>query len=318
MIGKKWYHNCIYVKVIFVMRNNMKKRLIALGAISILLCLFGALCALLAVLGEYDNAMGHFDRDALFVPALYGCMIAAVCLCIAARVILGRLKAPDRALPRSIILSVVSAAVGSAVLFLTVMRLLETFDGDTKADFFAVASIVLGLASSAYFYLSAFSKAEGRISPWESLLSFAPVLYFAAEVLLYYFDTSVAVNSPVKTFAQFIYLTYMLVFCAQTAVELGKGESFARYAALLTLGISIGGSLSLASLALTLMGAECTLFTGREAILRIAVLAYLCVRFVFLLKVNAEERAKKEKNVEESMEKAEEIEEETAKEASEE
>lgn len=288
------------------MRNDMKKRLIAVGAVSLLLCLFGALCMFLAVRGEYDNAMGHFERDALFATAVYGCMIAAVCVCIASRVLLGKLKAPDKALPRNLLLSIVSAVVGSVVLFTTVMRFMETIDTGAKMDVFAIASIVLGFASGAYFYISAFSKTEGRISPWESLLSFAPVLFFAAEVLLYYFDTSVAVNSPIKTFAQFIYLTYMLAFCAQTAVELGKGTSFARYAALLSLGISIGGSFSLASLALTLLGPECTLFTGREAFLRFAVFAYLCVRFILLLKVNACEIVKEKKMEKSEEEKAEE------------
>ncbi|MBE6714873.1 MAG: hypothetical protein E7575_06300 [Ruminococcaceae bacterium] len=278
------------------MRKNTKLQISAVGAASLLLCIIAAVCLFFAVSDEYENKLGHFTIDSIFAPCVHFCLIGGVIIGVASLFVFKNLSSPDRALPGSIALSIASAILASVMMYFAVMRVRDVITGDGKdISFMSIAALIFAFISVVYFYMTALSKNDGVVPAYMSLLSFAPVLFCAMEVLCIYFDTSVAVNSPIKNFCQFNYLVYMLALCAETAVTLGRSKVFARYIATLSLAVSIGGPLSVAAALLTASGAECTLFTGTDAFLRLAFFLYFSIRFMLLVRVKATAERKQEK-----------------------
>ena len=137
--------------------------------------------------------------------------------------------------------------------------------------------------------VTSFSKKDAATTPIVSLLSFAPVIYCAISVLYLYFDQAVAVNSPAKLICQLTYLSFMLVFCAETGLSLGRGNLYSRYLFALCCGVAIGGAGAVSALAVTLTGAPCAAFTGVDSFVKVGLFLYSCVRFANVIKIETSE-----------------------------
>ena len=271
------------------MEKNKKIQIYCLFAAAFILGLFGAACLYLAVLGEYNDPMGYFSQDSVFAPTAYICMAAGPIFGIVAWVLFRKQEACDKALPAGIITKIASIICAALIIFSAIADALNRLNAATP-DFGGkvIAFIAVSVLAAVSFIMNAFSKKDSAVSPMVSLLSFAPVIYCALSVLYLYFDQSVAVNSPSKFICQLTYLSFMLVFCAETGLSLGRGKLYPKYLFALCCAVAIGGAGAVSSLLVTVTGASCAAFTGVEAFVKMGLFLYACVRFIGVAGVDVE------------------------------
>lgn len=261
------------------MERNRKIQIYCLWAASLFLGIFGAVCLYFAVAGEYNDAMGYFNIGSLFAPAVYCCLGAGVIFGVTGYVLFRKYSAPDCALPSGIFTGVASYAAAALILFTTTFEITESLSvAGSRINAVEIASWVLGILTAASLICTALFAKKGVVKAWISLLSFAPALYCASQVLLLYFDQSVAVNSPIKVICQLSYLSAMLVFCSETGLSLGKGKILPRYIFTLCAAVTIFGTCSVAAVIVTLTGTPCAAFSGVGCAAKLGLFFYACAR----------------------------------------
>ncbi len=283
------------------MERNKKIQIYCLFAASLFLGLFGAVCLYLGVLGEYNDAMGYFSADSIFAPVAYICMLAGPVFGIVGWVIFRKSEAVDKALPGSIFTKIASC-ISAALILYSVFCDITAKLNEAVVSFGAreILYIVMAVLAAASLVVGIFSKKDAATAPMASLLSFTPVIYCAISVLYLYFDQGVAVNSPAKLICQLTYLSFMLLFCAETGLSLGRGKIYSRYLFALCCAAAIGGAGAVSSLAVTLTGAPCAAFTGVDSFVKAGLFLYACTRFVDFAKI--ETAAEAEPEIEETVE----------------
>ena len=278
------------------MERNEKLKIYCLWAASLILGVFGAVCLFIAIKGEYDNALGYFSADSVFSLAVYCCLAAGAVFGAAGYVFFKKHSAPDRALPGGAFVVIASCVSAALILFSTVYEvMLYAMDGAESVHAVVLASWVLGVLCALSLICTALFAKSGTVKAWISLLSFAPALYCASQVLILYFDQSVAVNSPIKIICQLSYIAVMLVFCTETGLSLGKGKIFARYIFSLCAAVTICGVCALAAAAVLVSGAPCNAFSGMGDVSKVGLFIYVCVRLVSAASVEATIEQKPEK-----------------------
>jgi len=264
------------------MEKNKKLQIYCLLAATFIIGLIGAVCLHLGIANEYDDSMGHFAADSVFAPAMYFCLAAGPAFGIAAWILFRRNHASDRSLWSSLPARIASGAAAALVavsVFLEINGATYTAAFIESAGGLITASRALGVLTAGSLLLNAFFSGKGPSKPLLSLLSFAPVLYCAVKILILYFDQSVAVNSPVKFICQLAYVSYMLVFTAQTGLSLGRGQIFARYLFTLCCGVCIGGAASVAFMCLNLAKVSCAAVSAFDFYGLFGMFLYSCVFF---------------------------------------
>lgn len=268
------------------MEKNKQIQIYCLFAASLFLGIFGAVCLYLGVVGEYNDAMGYFSKDSVFAPVAYICMAAGPVFGIVGWVLCRNKEACDKALFQNAFVKVSAFLVAALILFSVVTDVVAVLNaavptfGARNIAYFAVA-----ILCAASLIVSTFSKKDEPVAPVVSLLSFAPVIYCAMSVLYLYFDQSVAVNSPVKLISQLTYLSFMLVFCAETGLSLGRGKLYSRYLFALCCGVAVGGVGAISALVVTLTGAPCVALTGADSFVKAGLFLYACARLVCFTKI---------------------------------
>lgn len=271
------------------MERNKKIQIYCLFAASLILGIFGAVCLYLAVLGEYNDAMGYFNKESIYAPAAYICMAAGPIFGALSWVIFRKQEAQDRALPCGIAEKIASFVCAALILFSVASDISGRLNAaapqfDAKTVLFIAVAVIAAIS----LVVSSFAKKDAPATPMVSLLSFAPVIYCALCVLYLYFDQAVAVNSPAKFICQLTYLSFMLMFCAEAGLSLGRGKLYPRYIFALCCAVAIGGAGAVSSLAVTLTGAPCGAFTGVEAFVKVGLFLYSCVRFARVTAIELE------------------------------
>ncbi len=268
------------------MERNKKIQIYCLFAASLILGLFGAVCLYLGVLGEYNDAMGHFNTDSVYAPTAYVCMVAGPIFGILGWVLFRKSEACDKAIHTGIFTKIVSFIVAALILF-SVFYDISAKLNEAMFSFGAreISYTIAAILAAASLVVNALVKKGVAVPPMVSLLSFAPVMYCAICVLYLYFDQAVAVNSPAKFVCQLTYLSFMLVFYAETGLSLGKGKLYSRYIFALCCAVAIGGAGAVSALAVTLTGAPCAAFTGVDSFVKIGLFLYACARFASFTKI---------------------------------
>lgn len=278
------------------MERNRKIQIYCLLVASLFLSLFGAVCLYMGIASEYNDAMGHFAVNSIFAPCAYLCIGAGPLLGIVGWISFRGHASGDRS-PWAPVPAKVACIVAAALVLVSALLEISANEpvprgagGILNASRIFAFLTVLSLAVNALF-----SK-RGPAKPVVSLLSFAPVLYCALKVMFMYFDQSVAVNSPVKFICQLIYLSYMLVFTAQTGLSLGRGEVFPRYIFTLCAAVAIGGAGSIASLAVKLADVPCAAISQYDFFSQIGLFIYSCTLFALTVHSRLERIEKAKKN----------------------
>ncbi len=276
------------------MERNKKIQIYCLAAASVLIGVFGAVCLFLAVAGEYNDAMGYFNTDSLFAPVLYCCLCAGPLLGGVGWFLFRKHSAPDEALPCGISVKIASCLC-AAIIFMVIAFEIYGFAGRPASAILKIEMIswVFAVLCSASLIVGGFlSKSGAPVKPFVSLLSFAPALFCAVEVLLLYFDQSVAVNSPVKFICQLSYISYMLVFCAEAGLSLGRGKIYSRYLFALISAATVGGACSLAAVVLTVTGVPCASLSGAGSFVSLVMFVYCIVRLCNFSSIETVEEVK--------------------------
>jgi len=270
------------------MEKNKKIQIYCLFGASLILGLFGAVCLFLGIRTEYNDAMGYFNTDSLFAPVLYLCMVAGPVFGLVGWVLNRKHEAPDKALPGGIATVIASIIAASLVLYRSFSELSAYFNAPPSAkDTKALILALLALLTAASLILSALSKKDKAVNPWVSLLSFFPVIYCACCVLFLYFDQTVAVNSPIKFISQLTYLAFMLVFCAEAGLSLGRGGIYPRYFFALCCAAAVGAAGAVGALMCNVTASPCAGFAGADSFVKAGFFIYACVRFVYFAGIEA-------------------------------
>lgn len=286
--------------MVCIMEKNDKIRIYCLLAASFAIGILGAVCLFLGIAGEYDDAMGYFNVGSVFAPVVYCVLGAGVVLGLAGAVLFRRYSAPDEVLPNNTV-TVAGSVVACLGILATTFADIASYTGVYAGNIMGITllSWVLSFLCVASIAVNAFFSKKGTVKPWISLLSFSTVFFCAVKVLILYFDQHVAVNSPVKLICQLCYLSYMLVFTAQTGLSLGRGRVFPRYIFTLCASAVAGTLCTLATVFLALTGTVCSAVDKIDVFSKCGLLVYVIVSFAFLPAIKAvpvpfEKKAKKE------------------------
>ncbi len=276
------------------MKNKSKLTLCILFAAAAFFAIFGGICLYYGLLGEYDDALGHFARDAFFAPISYVCLALGAVIGIAGWILFSKREALDEDFAGGVVYKIVNIAIALSVLFDVFMQVRAGFASvPVKGKVFFFASLAFEALSVVYFLVSAIVRRRGeKASALVSLLSFAPVIFCALRVLYMYFDQTVAVNSPVKLICQLTYIVYMLTFCAETGLSLGRGKIYPRYIFALSCGITVGGIGSIAALAAYILGTDATMLVGTDAPLKVLMFIYCAYALVAAMNIETREKTK--------------------------
>lgn len=247
--------------------SQNKTKIYCLFAVSLILMIFGALSVTIAFGSEFEADIGHFVRDTVFAPVMYGCLAGGAVCGIAAWVLFARRTAGDEAAigTPSILHTLLCAVCAIAVFAGAVSDLVAYYfsiGGANTASVGAYSSYlftlvdvptavhyllwIFGLLGGACMLVSAMPKRYN--SAQRALAGFAVPLFMAVKVLRLYFDGSVAINSPAKLVLMLAFISLMLVLTAEVGVTVGRENIFSRYLAMLCVSTVVGGAVGLGML----------------------------------------------------------------------
>lgn len=228
-----------------------RKTAIIFFAVTLALTLGTAALLVLALANEYDSALCHFSRSALFAPAVY-IVLGVVCALGVALCIFSRKTEPDFNKTAGIFESFTSAF--SAILIICAL----VFDYIGHAESMKSSAPALVWLYSAFAVLSGAALVMYAIfgsykSTAAKLLSLCPPLYCAAQTLILYFDKTIAVNGPIKILTQLAYVALMLMFVADAGIAVEKKGIYPRYMMFSVWACVMSGTISCAALVAQLM-----------------------------------------------------------------
>ncbi|MBS5724583.1 MAG: hypothetical protein KHW59_02245 [Clostridiales bacterium] len=260
------------------METNKKSSLIYVACAAILLTLLGAFSMFVALSTDFTPSLGYFSTGSIKAALLYITLAAGVALGIFAWIFLRRVRLSDSMLPTPVYTKIVSVLLMAALLWHTGDDLVGIFRrGNTIAywglvllcDLFALLFIVSLLCNM--------GADDVRRGPLSAFSSFFPPLYTAGQLFLLYLDETVAVNGHMKIIYQLMYISFMLLFTAQTGLLLGRKTIFPRYIFCMVCAVVLGGTISISALLCAITGIQGHNLLPSQILLCFAVTAYaLC------------------------------------------
>lgn len=131
----------------------------------------------------------------------------------------------------------VSPKVGSTTAFfscltafmiaaVTLLSLYNIFAAGAEADKFSIIRIIVSIPTAIFFL--ALIKPERKSTPALAIMSFFPIAWFADNLLESYFDTSLLITSPAKTFRELSLLAVMLYLLCESRflIDRSSGKLF--------------------------------------------------------------------------------------------
>ena len=280
------------------MKNNKRSIIYIFGAVALLLAVVGGICLYLALAGQYDNAMGHFDTGSVLAYVVYVCIIAGAAVAVVPWIIFAKKSSVDVEFRGGIAYKIISYLAAAAMLFDLYMKARGSLYGNAASgNLFFTVSLIFEFFTVAYLIAAPTLNKKGKkVTGIMSLFSFSPVIFCAFRVLYMYFDPTVAVNSPVKLFCQLSYITLMLVFCAETGLYLGRGNIYARYLFALISAISVCGTVAIGAAAAFVSGLEVNMLIDTDILLKLFLFLYCIVDLIAVSTDAIKETVKEENN----------------------
>ena len=246
-----------------------------------------ALCVLTAASGaflflalrtEYDIALRHFVQDASLplIPAILcilGCALTIVPAITAAAKKIEVIPAQNASA------AVFSATLLGFLLFASFIMDIRAL-ADAGLSWFARILPALGGLSAFYFLAIATRKETASPSAIPALLSLIPILYAFLSVMNTYFDTSYAMNAPVKSYELMTYLSMALFFTAEARLTLGRQKTSV-YCLFTGLCLVMCGTVGIAELILALLSPSYG-FTLMESAVSLVCAIFAAVRLFSL------------------------------------
>ena len=220
----------------------------------------------------YDLTIRHFAKNSPYALGAAICIGIALLSAIAAGIL--------RAKTGSITVANPLPAVGAFFAACTAFLMLATFIVSIRALSTGIAvlklvQLVLMALAAAYFFLTA--AKDAKASGGFALLSLCPMLYAVLSLLLVYFDTSYAMNSPVKSYLLLVYISMALFFSAEARAVLRKPSPFL-YTFFASACLIFAGALGLSQIVIALHDTVGHGFSVLDCAVRITVALYAAVR----------------------------------------
>lgn len=221
----------------------------AAALIAALLLAFGGLY-------DFDAAYGYFSAGSICAIGLYCVLAASAVIGIFNWITERKTCCADRSLPHMKAETVISVFCGTAILISVFMDVIGHMNS-APAEYAIVSYLSWGfgvIAAASLFSTAVMGNREPSSLP--CLLAFSPTLFFAAKVLVHYFDRSIAVNSPVTILCQVTFIAFALISTAEAGIMLGRGYLYSRYIFTLCTSAALGIGVGLGSLILYFYGVQ--------------------------------------------------------------
>lgn len=263
------------------METNKKSSLIYVACAAILLALLGAFSMFVALASDFTPSLGYFNSGSLKVALLYITLTAGVALGGFVWIFLRRVRLSEPMLPTPVYTKTASVLLLVALLWHTGDDLLSIFGAGSIpshwglvlfCDLFALLFIVSLLCD-----MGPDDVRRGSLAVFSA---FFPPFYTAGQLFILYLDEKIAINSPVKMIYQLMYISFMLLFTAQTGLLLHRKTIFPRYVFCLVCSVVIGGTVSISALLCAITGVQGHNLQPAQILLCFAVTAYALCRLI--------------------------------------
>lgn len=252
-----------------------------LFAVSILTAVLGAVSFFLAFGTEFDTSIGHFERNSVWSVVLY-CAMGAGVICAAAAWILNAKKraAEDgtvgNRITHTVVYSLCSAAVFASTVADLVLFFMSVSEDPAASGTMHYIIWALGFISGTCLLIDAL---PGRYdAPQRALAGFAAPLFLASKVLAIYFDSTVAVNSPLKLVMQLSLLSFMLMMTSESGISLGRAQIYPRRMFTLCASLSVGGAVGIGMLVLFISGKALPMGNAFDAAMYLSFAVFAAVK----------------------------------------
>lgn len=242
-------------------------------ALSCALALAAAVFLYFAQTVDYDLAIRHFARDSAHARAAVVCILLSLLSGLTAAILRTRLPIPVAQIPLSPTATFGAACTAFMMLasFILSIRTLST-----GLPILKIAELVLMALAAAYFFLIAAREPKGGAF---ALLSLCPMLYAILALLNVYFDTSYAMNSPLKSYGLVLYISLALFFSAEARAVIKKPSAFL-YTFFGVCCLTMTVALGLSQFVISLYDTVGHGFSLIDCVLRIAVALYAAARLL--------------------------------------
>lgn len=237
--------------------DRNKTKIYCLFAVSIILMLFGAVSYFISFTKDFDADIGHFAAGSVFAPIMYVCMAAGALCGVAAWILFARRGTGDHITVGEPVSHIAVCAVCTVAIFADAIADLVEYlrNGYTTAG--APAAIhylfwVLGLVSGACMLVCALPKSYSIAE--RALAGFAAPLFLADKIMIQYFDTRIAVNSPAKLGPQVALICIMLALTAEVGLNVQRKHIFPRWLFTLCATVAVSGTVGIGMLAVIASG----------------------------------------------------------------
>ncbi len=248
-------------------------------------CLIAAVCALAAAAAVllyfaqtvgYDLSIQHFAKGSPYAISASVCIGVAFLTGMTAAILRARTKAEGERAP----LSALSIFAASCTAFLLLASFIVSIRHLSEGlPILKIIQLVLMALSAAYFLLTAAKDAKN--SGAFALVSLCPMLYAVISLLLSYFDTAYAMNSPLKSYLLLTHISLALFFSAE-ARSVIKKPSPALYTFFGVCCLTLTAALGLSQLAMALHDTVGHNFSVLDSAARIAISVYTAARLFSL------------------------------------
>ena len=255
------------------MSSSVRRLFVLFAAALSFFSLCAAAALTTAVLTGYDPKLHHFEVGHL--PAILAAVFCALgVLTSLAFALTVRIRMISAAPAVTVPVLFTSALVGFLFLFIFVLTI-------PSAETWMQRIRLAIMALSAFSFLISTQRGTA-VTPIRALLSLAPIVYAFLSVMEVYFDTSMGMNAPLKSYYLMMYLAMALFFTAEARVVLDRLQTpaYCLFAGLCTV---LTGAVGLSHILFTLRGYALPL-TLPQSIAAGAIAVYAALRLFSLQK----------------------------------
>ena len=242
------------------METNKKSSLIYVACAAIFLALLGAFSMFVALASDFTPSLGYFSTGSIKAALLYITLTAGIALGIFVWIFLRRICLADAsALPMPIYTKVTSVLLMAALLWHTGDDLFGIFRTGGNYPYWGLV-LFCDLFSLLFIISLLCNMGPNDVllhgSPSRFFQLFFPLFRPLGSYLFYIWVQTVATNSRMPIIYQLMYISFMLLFTAQTGLLLGRKTIFPRYVFCLVCTIVLGGTVSISALLCAVAGIQ--------------------------------------------------------------
>lgn len=206
------------------MDAKIKSIFTLIAVVFILISIVTATIASFAYMTEFESPIGHFKFGAVYAPVFK--ILSAVCTlaAIGISLLLNSKISVSSPLPLSAPVTFTCAISGAMLVICSIISLTNIV-GVPETSWMLIAKNIIGIPAGLCFLFCSLSdpkKTFGNV--WIALLTFAPVIWAVMSLLFFYFDNSYALNSPVRTSMQLMYVSIMIFLPHDCRFILGRSK----------------------------------------------------------------------------------------------